>query len=137
MKKLLVFLLLFVMSAPTIWAYDLSKQDKVIVQRAVTAIEKMITRKWENYREKYVVALQKIQLRFQNNPRMHEIIGETANTLNDDTNGLENIITSADASVNTPAVTTANKNTEVQEAEKQKLQAEKEYYESKTRSEEA
>ena len=78
---------------------------------------------------------------------MHEIIGETVNILNDDTNGLENIIMSADTSVNTsvvntpvvniPAVTTVTKNTEVQEAERQKLQAEKEYYESKTRSEEA
>jgi hypothetical protein len=102
MKKLLSILLVFSIFIPTIWAYDLTDKDKVIVLRASAAIEKMITRKWENYRVKYVTALQKLELRFQNNPRMQKIIGETANVLSDDTSGLESVFTNADISVNSP-----------------------------------
>lgn len=111
MKKLLSFLLIFLIFVPTIWAYDLTDKDRVIVLRASSAIEKMITRKWETYRSKYVVALQKLQLRFQDNPRMQKIIGETANVLSDDTSGLENVFTNADTSVNSPVVDVPKKET--------------------------
>ncbi len=107
MKKLLSFLLIFSIFVPTIWAYDLTDKDQVIVQRASVAIEKMIIRKWENYRAKYVIALQKLQLRFQDNPRMQKIISETANVLSDDTSGLENVFITADSSVNLPTADTS------------------------------
>ena len=77
MKKLFSFLLIFVIFVPTIWAYNLTDKDEVVIQKASIAIEKMITRKWENYRAKYITALQKLQLRFQNNLRMQKIIIET------------------------------------------------------------
>lgn len=112
MKKTLSVLAGIAILASTLqmtFAYTLTNDDTAIVDRATNAIEKMITKKGENYRARYLRALRALQLRYTGNERIYTIVGETIENINNpDSAELANVFGNI---ATTPSTTANNTNT--------------------------
>ncbi len=71
--------------------YTLTKADWDLIIKVWNAIEKIITKKWESYKNKYIKALKKFKLKNKTNQRLSMIIQEVIDYINDDTSDLEKI----------------------------------------------
>lgn len=73
MKKLITFCIISFLFFSTTKGYELNSSDKIITDKIVEKIEKIITKKWESSRLKYIGLLQKLNWKY-NNDKIKEII---------------------------------------------------------------